>query len=498
MNDYRSDGNPNGYGNERPEGQGFHNETPASQHTNTQGNYNTGVNTAPPQYGGQPGGQVPPQAAPKAPQRGQVYAKVGGQYDDSYNYDQKNGRKKRKGMVGIIVAVALAGVITGAAVMGFILVPLFTGSAAYMQNGMEVVTENNIAEMPEYQQTPVIEEGQAEAEAVEESGGGTQGTTGDNPVVGVAEQVSGSVVGVTAYARQLVSGQEPQDQAVSAGTGFVIEVGGQKYIITNSHVVTGGNHIKITTEDEEYTATVKGYDSDSDLAVLEVEGLNLPAVNIGDSSQAKVGELVVAIGNPLGQNLSNTVTVGYLSSVAREVVSSNNVTTTMLQTDAAINPGNSGGPLVNANGEVIGITTQKSVWAGVDAYGNAIPSEGIGFAIPISDAMEIVHEIIETGSVEKVGIGISYEMITAENAELWGLPQGALIGSVTPGSPAYIAGIREYDVILEFDGVDLTVDGAQIPVLSSREVGETVSAKVWRDGKVYDIEITLGDLNKLG
>lgn len=423
--------------------------------------------------------------------RGQVYGNVS---EPQHHNNQKQEKKRRGGLAGIITAVALAGVMAGSAITGFVVLPLVTGQNLVTAN--QSVNNEQPADMPNIEEAPAIPSSDPNAEAPQDGNGTQQGS--DNPVVDVAENVSESVVGVVMYNKQLISGQEPVEEMVSSGTGFVLSEDG--YIITNNHVVAEGNVVKIVTNgDEEHVARIVGKDSKSDLAVLKVDGLNLKPVTIGDSTTVKAGELVVAIGNPLGQSLSNTVTVGYISAVSREVmVSGSSEPMEMLQTDAAINPGNSGGPLINSQGEVIGITTLKSIIAGVDANGYAIPSEGIGFAIPITNAMGIVEQLIEEGGVPNIGIGINYAMMTAEDAELWEMPRGALIGSVVPGGPAERAGLQAYDIIIEFDGVDLTTGEQNIPVLSDREAGETVTAKVWRDGQEFDIELTLADLNKIG
>jgi serine protease Do len=455
--------------------------------------YNNNGNNNGSQYPPQGGQQYPPQHSHEAQHQGKrygehMYAQVGNSYSHGTHHEpNKQEKKKKRGIFGIVMAATVAGVLIGSAITGFVIVPLAMNGAS-TESQIEIPIEQPVAELPQYEAV----EPDTSAAAEESSTANSDGL--DNPVVAVAEEVSESVVGVTTYNKQLVPGQEAIETAVSSGSGFVISEDG--YILTNNHVISAGNLVKITTHDgQEYTAQLVGKDKDSDLAVLKVENANLKPVRIGNSDETKVGEMAIAIGNPLGQTLSNTVTVGYVSAVSREVLL-DNVPTEMMQTDAAINPGNSGGPLVNANGEVIGITTQKSIFAGVDAYGNTIPSEGIGFAIPITNAMELVDVLIEDGGIVKPGIGISYSLITEEDAASWETPRGALIMAVTPGSGAQMAGIQAYDIIVEFDGIDLTA-GAEIPVLTEYGVGDTVSAKVWRDGTVYDVQISISDLNQL-
>lgn len=316
-----------------------------------------------------------------------------------------------------------------------------------------------------------------------------------NPVPAIAEQAKQSVVTVKTYSKMLQSGQKPIEEAIASGSGFVISDDG--YIITNAHVVASGNLIKVVTSDgDEYTAELVGSYSPAEIAVLKVEGLDLPAVEIGDSDSVKTGELVVAIGNPLGDRLQNTVTVGYLSAESREVLLDGQEIT-MLQTDAAINPGNSGGPLLDSKGKVIGINTMKSVIAGMDEYGNTISAEGLSFAIPINTAMDIANELIETGSVVQPGIGFTYQRILSSDSELWEMPAGILVVEVKVGSPAYNAGLKVDDVITQIDGVDLLDDKATVPSFSERNVGDTVSAVVWRNGKEYQTEFILADISQL-
>lgn len=447
--------------------------------------------------------QGPQSGAPY--QRGRVYANVEPRYDDSYNRSQQPPpqpkKPKKKGMVAAGVALALAGSIVGSVVTGFVMVPMIASQYVSQAVATEQISASgDPAEAPSVENLPA---------ATEDSTKSSSPSSDDDSVVAVAEDLQESVVGVIVSERQLVRGQEPVEQDTGSGTGFIISEDG--YVVTNNHVASAGSYARIRMHDgTEYPATVVGTDEASDIAVLKVnaEGVTFKAAKLGDSTQTKAGEKVVAIGNPLGSQLSNTVTVGYVSAVGREVVSNKGGTTEMIQTDAAINPGNSGGPLVNMDGEVIGITTQKSVFAGVDAYGNAIPSEGIGFAIPMSNAEVIINQLMNTGSVSddnrpgvtpepaRIGIGISYSMITAEDSELWGTPMGVLVEVVAAGGPADQAGIQQYDIITAIDGTDLT-QGAEIPSFESKSVGDKVSATIWRNGQEVTVELELADLNKL-
>lgn len=422
-------------------------------------------------------------------------------YNTQYNADpQYSGQApqpemnpqppKQKKKVWPVVTAAVSGVVAGALAFGAFALPALQKE------------KNNQAQdtAPSASAAVETETQAAESASADLGGNAFQIDNANNPVPEIAENASKSVVGVTLYNKSYVSGREPLEEKISAGTGFVISSDG--LIMTNHHVVEGGTNAKITTADgTEYDAEIVGSDPNTEVAVLRVEGLDLPALPIGDSSQAKTGELVVAIGNPIRTELSGTVTVGYLSGTNRLVtLSSTGEQVEMLQIDAAINPGNSGGPLLNANGEVIGINTMKTLYAGMDSYGNAINAEGIGFAIPISSAMDIAEQIVENGSVPlapKPGVGFTYQPVSAEDAQMWGVPQGAMIANVIPGSPAAQAGIRQFDVIIMLDGVDLTT-GAELPSFEGKQVGDTVTATVWRNGQTADIEMTLADLNSFG
>lgn len=396
-------------------------------------------------------------------------------------------RPKKKKRIGAIIGAACAGVVAGVMIMSLWAIP--------------ALTKDSSAETPEVTVSSAPAEEEASAAPTEIQGGaGISVTNPNNPVPEIAEAAGKSVVSVQLYNRSYVSGQQPIDQAIGSGSGFVISDDG--LIMTNHHVVEGANRIQVVAMDgREYDAEVVGSDPSTEVGLLRVQGLDLPALPIGNSDEAKTGEMVIAVGNPINETLSGTVTVGYLSGTNREMdLNETGVKVPMLQTDAAINPGNSGGPLLNANGEVIGITTMKTVYAGMSDSGSAISAEGIGYAVPISTAMEVANQILENGSVPvpvKPGIGFSYRPVTAQDAQMWGVPEGAMVASVVPGSPADRVGLREQDVIVQLDGVDLA-GGAELPTFDSKNVGDVVSAVVWRNGRTYDVEFVLADLNALG
>lgn len=418
-------------------------------------------------------------------------------YDDSYNYAKEEPVKKIKkkksskyprGFAGILAAVCVASVIGGSLFTGYVVMPLINGS-----------TNNTVASTPVQIQSEDIV---AESDAVTSTPAPSTQTDSaitynyNNPVVDVAKKITPCVVEVKVYNQQFVPGQSVTDNASGYGTGYVLTSDG--YILTNNHVIENGNRIKVALQDgTEYDATVAGADESSDVAVLKIEASGLPAVTIGNSDNVQVGELVVAVGNPVSENLANTVTVGYISALNRTIQAEGR-TYNVLQTDAAINSGNSGGPLVNAAGEVIGMTTLKNVYAGVDSYGNLIESDGIGFAIPINYVMEIANELMEKGSIEKPGIGINYYPMTAEDAKLWETPRGALISSVVEGSSAEAAGLKANDIITAVDGASLDSDEIDLQkIIAEKNIGDVLKFTVWRGGQTLDIDVEIININAI-
>lgn len=316
----------------------------------------------------------------------------------------------------------------------------------------------------------------------------------ENPVIAIAENLGPAVVGIRTSVPDFTGGSmEEVDYAY--GSGFVISDDG--YIVTNHHVIEDAERYTVIMSDgTEYQAKLIGSDSYSDIAVLKIKVYSetLTVSPIGDSGAVRVGELAVAIGSPLGEYLSNSVTVGYISAINREVDGSS-----YLQTDAAINPGNSGGPLVNSKGEVIGINALKSYLAGFDEDGIPIATEGIGFAIPINIAMEVVQDILANGRAVRPGIGITYYPMTQDDAYIWEVPFGGLVEEVSKGGPADIAGITANDIIIAVNGEELT-DPESLPnIIRDLGVGATITLTIWRgdDEQEIDIDVVIADLYEI-
>ena len=294
-----------------------------------------------------------------------------------------------------------------------------------------------------------------------------------------------SVVAISCTMQTTAYGQSVE--GMSSGSGFILTEDG--YVVTNYHVVQNASNITVTTHTgDEYDATVKGYDATNDVAVLKVEAEGLSAATIGSSTDLSIGDMVVAIGNPLGR-LAATETVGYVSGINREVTTDNTVIS-MLQTDAAINPGNSGGPLFNMYGEVIGITTAK--YSGTTNSGASI--EGIGFAIPIDDVMGIISDLIDYGYVTGAYMGITVKDNDKEAAAQFGLPtDGAYVVDVTPGSSADKAGIQSKDLITAVDDHKITTRTDLTRTLRNYKAGDTAQVTVVRSGRELTLTITFDE-----
>jgi len=267
------------------------------------------------------------------------------------------------------------------------------------------------------------------------------------------------------------------------GSGFIMSREG--YILTNNHVVEEADQIKVKLANgKEYEGKVVGRDPKTDLALVKIEGSSdLQPLKLGNSEDLKVGSWVVAVGSPFG--LEQTVTAGIVSAKGRVIGSG--PYDNFIQTDASINPGNSGGPLVNLKGEVVGINTA------IIAEG-----QGIGFAIPVNMAKEIASQLQNQGHVTRGWLGVNIQEVTPELAKSFGLKdnKGALVSQVVPNSPAEKAGIQQGDIILEFDGQEVS-DSKELPrIVASTPVGKSVMVKLSRDGEVTDRQVKLGEMEE--
>jgi S1-C subfamily serine protease len=298
---------------------------------------------------------------------------------------------------------------------------------------------------------------------------------------------------------------ESEGGGVATGSGFVIDTEG--HLLTNNHVVEGAEKIevKLGSSEKEYPAKVVGTDPATDIALLKV---NVPAdqlhpLSLGDSSQVRVGDPVVAIGNPFG--LDRTVTSGIVSALQRQIQAPNGFSIShVIQTDAAINPGNSGGPLIAADGSVIGINSQ------IETGGSGRGNIGIGFAIPINTAREVAKQIEENGSVKHAYLGIEGGTVTESLAQALNLPveQGVLVAQVAPGSPADKAGLKGGstsatieganvklggDIIVKANGKSISGMDDIVNIVNGAQPGEKLSLTVLRGGEEKTIDVTLGE-----
>ncbi len=265
------------------------------------------------------------------------------------------------------------------------------------------------------------------------------------------------------------------------GSGFIVNEEG--HVITNYHVIAGGEILKVITPDGEMReARALGGDPRFDIAVLDIAGSGYKPARIGDSDKIKVGQIVIAVGYPLGLIGEPTVTIGVISALHRTIRAPNVTLENVIQTDAAINPGNSGGPLATVSGEVVGVNTAIVPFA-----------QGIGFAIPINTAIRIYKDIMEYGRVILPWLGVYVATVNKPIAQYYGLPtkQGALVMKVVPYSPAYKAGLRPGDIIIRIDNEDIKSAEDLSGAIRRRRIGDTITIEFWRGRTSYKVKTEL-------
>src|SRR5215207_6512129 len=279
--------------------------------------------------------------------------------------------------------------------------------------------------------------------------------------------------------------QSQQQLQRSLGSGVIVSADG--YILTNHHVVDGAEDIRVElTDNRTFPAKLVGSDAPSDLAVLKVDASNLPVLPLGDSDKVRVGDVVLAVGNPLG--IGQTVTMGIISAKGRSTDLSDGSFEDFLQTDAPINQGNSGGALVDTAGELVGINSQILSPSG----GNI----GIGFAVPANMAKSVMDQLRKSGKVVRGMIGITVQNVTSDLAASLGLSEvrGVLVGSVQPGGPAERAGLRRGDVIVGFNGAPVTDSNSLRNRVASTQPGTEVTLTITRDNREQQVRVTLAEL----
>ncbi|HEX9076092.1 MAG TPA: trypsin-like peptidase domain-containing protein [Anaerolineae bacterium] len=307
----------------------------------------------------------------------------------------------------------------------------------------------------------------------------------ETDIQAVAQHVRPAVVFVGIEANLRSFGQPVP---VGNGSGAIIDA--QGHILTNNHVVEQAQALKVTLPDgRTFDARVVGRDPASDLAVIQIQGNNLPVLPLGDSDKLQIGEWVVAIGNALGLEGGPTVTKGVVSALNRTITEDNGASIPgLIQTDAAINPGNSGGPLVNLRGELVGINT-----AVPGPTGQGVQPSGIGFAISINEAKPIIQQLLTSGRVTRPYLGVAPVTITPAIRAQLGLSadKGVILDTVAPNSPAARAGLQQGDVIVAADGNPLVDEAALRQAIASHRIGDTMRLTVLRSGRQMDVQVQL-------
>lgn len=398
---------------------------------------------------------------------------------DFYTTITKPYKKKRhisvKAATIALILTAVLSIIGGAALSGYV----YDGFNDNYNSGKLVSVDDNINSSSNYT-------------------GGNTTKTNKNSLLGerlstpeIVDTVGPAVVGIinkTTYGNAYgyfgsFYGDFNDEFEQSSGSGVIISSDG--YIVTNNHVVENATALTvILNTGEEYPAKLIGRDSATDLAVIKIDGKNLKFAQMGNSSDLRVGQTAIAIGNPLGQEFAGTTTQGIISGLNRSVTVENR-TMNLIQTDAAINPGNSGGALVDERGLLIGINTVKI---------SSDVLEGLGFAIPIDEAKPIIKELMTNGYVTgRPVIGIGGRAVTKEDADAYKLKVGVYVSSITPNGPAFMSGIKVGDIIVECDGEPIeTVDDIN-EIKNKKKPGDKVSIKVYRKGDFVDLDVILGE-----
>lgn len=408
----------------------------------------------------------------------------GGQYSGvSYEYKQYEQKPPKKTNKGLKITLCVLGVIAA------ISVAFFSGAVMYKSISSLLGTEGTSSsssqndEKTSSYENLVVNSKPAGADEY------TTNSDGTMSAAAVIEKVRPSIVGIVQYQNAnsglpVVAGQ---------GSGIIISTDG--FIVTNAHVVEGATMIRVVLDnDEEYPATIKGQDSQTDLAVLKIEAKNLRAADLGDSSQCVVGESVIAIGNPGGLELAGSCTGGMISGLNRSITGdSTGYATTYIQTDAAINPGNSGGALVNMYGQVVGINSAK---ISADGY------ENLGFAIPINEAIPIINDLRSYGYVKnRAKIGIGFQLITPSVSQYYNysIPAGLLITEIDQSCDIAKKDIQINDIITKIDGQEISDTTTLYSLLQGKKPGDSIKLSVYRIGtrlstsKTFDVNVVLSE-----
>ncbi len=407
-----------------------------------------------------------------------------GQYNESqqgyqmYSNNQKPTKKKRTGLKITLAVFGVIAVITATSLFGVWTVKELK---AIFSDKLGNNTSSNISSATESYDELVINSKPAGADEY------TANSDGTLTAAAVIAKVRPSIVGIVQYTN-------PNGIPTMSGQGSGIIISEDGYIVTNAHVVEGASMITVVLDnEEEYRATLKGLDTQSDLAVLKIEDTNLPAAELGNSAETVVGESVIAIGNPGGLELAGSCTGGMVSGLDRTITGSSGYAVSYIQTDAAINPGNSGGALVNMYGQVIGINSAKIT---SDGY------ENLGFAIPINEAIPIIEDLQQHGYVKnRAKIGISFQLISETVSQYYNysIPAGLLVTQIDESCDIATKDVEINDIITEIDGQKITSANVIYSVLQNKKPGDSVELTVYRIGtrlstsKTFTVTVTLSE-----
>ncbi len=380
-----------------------------------------------------------------------------------YDYDSQKSSRKRFGVFSVFILMIVAAVLGGLLVAGAI-------SFGWIDLGIESSISSEESGISTNNTYTITEEEAKEG----------------NMAVSVAQVVSPAIVGIVSRGSYSDWYRGTQEVDLASGSGVIFDSDG--YIITNNHVIEGASHILVNLYDgRQEEATLVGSDPRSDLAVLKIDATGLTAATFGDSDALLVGETVLAIGNPGGEEFARSVTKGIISGLNRQIVSSGGVLLGLVQTDAAINPGNSGGALVNTSGEVIGINSSK-------IYDTAY--EGMGFAIPINTVKDIAQQLKENGRSVWPGLGVSILYNVDESFARYAnlkVDYGVMVSPVS-GSAAEKAGLKQYDIIIALNGEKIENNYDLQAAIYQYKVGDSVTVKVQREDKTLDFTVVLQDI----
>ena len=466
----------------------FTSDSSASGGTNPYAYKTGGYETNPygPQQNGQPFYTPPSEYSPyNGYHQPPTYSPMGGAWDNPPPVPRRPGRQQKVylGVIGLLAAFLVVGFVVygiSSSIFGDPdSPPLFIESSSTLSSEDETSesVDNGNSSSPS---APVIT-GNTPSIEIQELPSGNPMTAKE-----VYQKVSPSVVGIVATITD-----EEGNSSTDQGSGIVATEDG--YIITNSHVVNDsrGTQVKVVTKDEEeYTGTVIGYDRNTDLAIIKIDAEDLVPAEFGDADAMEVGDTVLAIGNPGGLEYASSMTRGIVSALNRKLSSNSDNGMTYIQTDAAINPGNSGGALVNEYGQVIGINSSKLV---------AEDFEGMGFAIPVSKAQDILNSLMKVGYVEgRTRLGITGRDITEQQAEFYGVPQGFLIMEIDDDSSIGTAGGQVEDIICGINGETVTCLSDISAILMDFSPGDVITLTVYRRSEEKEIDLTVTLLEDKG